>query len=184
MNNSHNYTERNTQCAIAHEQQTHRQQLKMPHQAVENEKKNSCSLVDSLSFFLFMAVVCLQFCNSFSDPYAFIIFGAVHRIGMHTNIHLFETAIHRNLTAFDFGCYFFRFWYWSEFRAASMHVNVFHVVVSFLCGFFVFRSRKIVIACNNGLFSVKHKVMSKCAACTPLRIATPATKFVHGVRSF
>lgn len=49
---------------------------------------------------------------------------------------------------------------------------------------FVFRSRKIVIACNNGLFSVKHKVMSKCAACTPFRIATP-TKFVHlYVRSF
>lgn len=45
---------------------------------------------------------------------------------------------------------------WASTRAL-VHVN-----------FRVFRLREIVIACNNGLFSVKHKVMSKCACSTPL----------------
>lgn len=58
-----------------------------------------------------------------------------------------------------------------------MHVNAFMLL--FRCFVLCFSlSRKIVIACNNGLFSVKHKVMSKCAACTPFGIATP-TKFVQ-----
>lgn len=54
------------------------------------------------------------------------------------------------------------------------------LVRSFCCCFSF--KKKIVIACNNGLFSVKHKVMSKCVlhASAPLRIATPtATKFVQ-----
>ena len=68
---------------------------------------------------------------------------------------------------------FFLVGWWASKRTL-VHVN-----------FCVFRLRKIVIACNNGLFSVKHKVMLNCVQCsTPLSRAQKRNSFVSSLILF